>query len=167
MHQGFKKLFYSLSKSTNIIEKRRASHERLHKQLRVIKASSNLVRKKDLKKEIEKLEKHLVEFLAHKTTARRKKDTISKKEVELNAKIRLVNELLANLGKKVDETKFKRDLEKKQKAKQLLNDLEDRLYDLEAKYYEIKENPKHSEKVLLAIENKISMLKEKIRELKK
>jgi len=159
MHPGLAKLFFSLSRATKVVEKKREAHTRVHTHIKKLKTRRS-VKGADLAK----LEKHIIAALSHKLPRAR---TVQRKEKELDRKIHMINELLSHLGKKVDEVKFKQQLEKKKKSIELLSETEDKLYGLEARYYVLKEDPSRSEKLLKRIETKISELKEKIRDLKK
>jgi len=174
MHSGLKRLFYNLSVASKKVEDRKRSREKLHGYLRKIKIISARSSKQSvIHDELAKLERHLSQTLDKKLhlresqskSDREKLERFHKKEQELNEKITRVNEILAKVGKKVNEEKFKKELGKAEKPS-MVDKLEGKLYALEARYHKLEENPEQSEEGLLKIKETISKLKEKIREAK-
>lgn len=175
MHPGLQSLFRNLSVASKRVEERRLARDKLYQFLKTMKKASKssvFLKRGELQKEMDKLEEHISHIIDRKLIARRegltkeKTKKIKNKEELLDRKIKRVNQILSKLGKKVNERKFSKQLEKETKVSEPAIDVEEMLYRLEIKYYEIKENPKHSPEALKRIEDKISELKEKIRELK-
>ncbi len=170
--RGVRRLFYNLSLASKKVEARRLVKERLQEQLQKIKiVSRRYPRKTVLAAQITKLEKHISEAMGkkaeHEKIAQSQKErealkTLHQKEKQLNEKIAKLNDLLAQVGKKVNEKKLLQQLEEPS----LLEELEHKLYALEAKYHLLKEDPRYSEEALASVSEKISLLKERIRELR-
>ena len=172
MHPGLRKLFYSLTVGARNVQERQTEREQLHTRLKKIKHVLPTTKKSDMKKEIEKLEKHLNSILDKKlhlkeSRSKKVKDQLKKlknKEKELDGKIKTLNGLLSKVGKKVNSEKFKKELNTSKETP--LDKLEHVLYALEQKYNELKEHPGRSPEVLKRVKSKITELKEKIRNLK-
>jgi len=175
MHPGLRKLFYNLSTSSRIVENRMNQRHSLQQQLKKVKiVSYKLPQGKKISSEIEKLEKSLSEVLDRKSgfsghlEKKKKKEmmkNLKSKEDELNDKLLKLNDLLAKVGKKVDEHLLLEQLSE-EKQPSMVEQLEDKLYSLESRYHQMKEDSKYPESLLDNISNKISELKEKIRTLK-
>src|SRR5690349_11893841 len=113
MHPGLRKLFYNLSTSSRIVENRMNQRHSLQQQLKKVKiVSYKLPKGKKISSEIEKLEKSLSEVLSRKSgfsghlESQKEKEmlkNLKSKEDELNDKLSKLNDLLAKVGKKVDE----------------------------------------------------------------
>ncbi len=174
MHPGMKKLFYNLSLAAKKVNEQQISRDKLRgylQKIRIVAAQSP--KKSVISAELEKLEKHISIMLDKKLGVSRisKKEyeshaQLKKKEEELDLKIQKLNELLEKVGKKVNEESLKEQLNEEIKPS-LVEEMEDKLYALEAKYYELKDNPSYPESLLERIKERISASKEKLRELKK
>lgn len=171
--QGLRKLFVNLSIASKKVSERKEQREKLQGYLKKIKiVSAQSVKKSVISSEIEKLERHISQMLDKKLKHSKNSKAeiehikeLKRKEKELNEKIKKLNVLLAKVGKKVDEEQVKEQLSEPEKPS-LIEVLEEKLYLLESKYEEVKQNRTYPEEALLKIEEKISDLKEKIRELK-
>lgn len=173
IHPGLKKYFSNLSRAAKSVETRKEGREKLRGYLRKIKiVSSQTAKKSVISSEIQKLEKHIEELLNKKLgisakEGKKSSKILQEKEELLDAKIAKMNELLSKLGKKVDENEFKQQLlNEEDQPKSVVEELEEKLYALETKYYELRDNPNIRNELLINIQEKISALKEKIRELK-
>ncbi len=169
--RGLKKLFYNVSIASRKIEERRAERDKLRGYLRKIKiVASKSAKKSVIHDEVARLESHISDMLDKKLVYVRAGanaealDKVKQKESELNDKIEKLNELLAKVGKKVDEGTLLKQLE--EEKPDLVDELEEKLYSLEAKYNEMIESPNYPKEALDKVKDKISMLKEKVRELK-
>jgi chromosome segregation ATPase len=168
------KYFSTLSRASKIVQERKEGREKLRGYLKKIKiVSSQTAKKSVISAEIERLEKHIAEMLDKrmgKVNIKKEKEIMHElkhKEKEVDEKIHKLNELLARIGKKVDEEKFKEELtEEEPDNSAIIEELENKLYALESKYLEVKDNKKISQDLLDTIKYKISLLKEKLRELK-
>ena len=175
LHPGLRKYFYSLSLATKKIENNKLAREQLRGHLRKIRlVASQSPKKSVISSELAKLEQNLSELIEQKlrhprSTLEEKKGLVKlkEKEFELNQKIEKMNELLAKLGKKVDESEIKKQLDEEIHVKpSLLEELEEKLYSLESRYYDLENNEKYSEEDLAKLKNKIQDLKDKIWDLK-
>lgn len=175
MHPGLRKLFYNLSTSSRIVENRMQQRHSLQAQLKKVKfVSHNLPKGKRISSEIEKLEKSLSDVLDRKSEfskhleSQKEKEmmkSLKSKEDELNDKLSKLNDLLAKVGKKVNEHVLLEQLSE-EKQPSIVEQLEDKLYSLESRYHQMKEDPKYPEELLDSISSKISQLKERIRNAK-
>jgi chromosome segregation ATPase len=174
MHQGLKKLFVNLSLATKKAEERKERREKLQGYLRKIKiVAAQSPKRSVISSELKKLESHIAEMLHKKikidTSSKERQPELSKlkeKEQLLDSKIAKLNELLSKVGKKISEDKLKKQLEQELKSKSVIEEIEDKIYSLESKYYDLKKDPEHSEELLNRIQERISALKEKIREIR-
>jgi len=174
-HPGLNKFFYNLSVAARRVEERKLSHEELRGHLRKIKiVASQSPKKSVISAELSRIEKNLSDLITKRIsypkrpTIEEKKEvrSLQEKEEELDKKIEKVNVLLSKLGKKVDEEQFKKQLEEEldnNSKKSPEEELEEKLYELESKYYDMADNQKYPKETLDAIKDKISNLKEKIR----
>ncbi len=174
LHPGLKKLFSSLSIASKRVAQRREAEEKLRSYLRKIKiVSSQSSKKSVMTSELQHLEKHISDMLdtklslvnLHGHEKQHELTRLKEKEQELDEKIVKLNELLAQVGKKVNEKKLLEQLEEKQSSP-MIDELEEKLYSLETRYHVMKDDPKYPEALLNNVREKISALKEKIRELK-
>ena len=171
-HPGLPLLLRNLSLASHKVQERKLHREKLHGYLRKIKiVSSQSAKKSVISQELQLLEKHIAQMLKKKIPAGPSKkeekllEVVRGREQELDMKIKKVNVLLSQLGKKVNEESFKKELSQPEEQS-VVEQLEEKLYALEQKYYDIQENPNVSAEALASINVKISMLKEKIREIK-
>jgi len=167
-HPGLQKLFYNLSLASKKVEERHRSHEKLSGYLQKIKiVASRSPKKSVIHSEVVQLEKHISEMLSKKMHIPKGPDNASElmklkqKEAQLDGKIAQMNVLLSQVGKKISEKKLKEQLGKRDE----LEELEEKLYSLESKYHELEETDVPAS-LLENVRDKISLLKEKIRELK-
>ncbi len=172
MQRGLRKLFSNLSIAARKADDRKIAREKLHGYLRKIKiVSSRSSKQSVIHEEIKKLEKHLAKLLDQKLSMRfpatdeevKTLKNVHAKEEELTEKIKKLNELLAHLGKKVNEKQFVKELGPERNPTEI-EKFEDKLYALEAKYHEVED--KYPAESLAKLKDKISNLKEKIREIK-
>jgi len=170
-HPGLQKYFSTLSRATKVVQERRAGKEKLRGYLNKIKiVSAQTAKKSVISSEIQQLEKHIEQMLDKKLAKAdiSKQKEINKqlkdKEDELNSKISKLNELLAKVGKKVEENEFKEELGEEKVDS--VSELESKLYVLETKYLSLKENKQVPDYMIKNLSEKISLLKEKIREIK-
>lgn len=172
MHPGLQKYFSNLSRAAKVVGARQEGKEKLRSYINKIKiVSSQTAKKSVISSEIQKLEKHLEEMLNKKLGISKNEkissSALKEKEEILDAKIAKMNELLAKVGKKVDEQEFKEQLmTEEEQPKPVVEELEDKLYTLESKYFNLREDPLINNDLLVNIQDKIAALKEKIRELK-
>lgn len=163
MSRGLQKLFTNLSIAARKVEDRQLAREKLQGYLQKIKIVAEKSSRKSAKEDVVKLEKHVSEMLSKKVQLKSEESKkIKEKEHEMDEKISKLNELLAQVGKKVNKEKLLKQLE----SSSPLEELENKLYDLESKYYELHDNPECPPDLLENIREKITTLKEKIRELK-
>ncbi|HME87453.1 MAG TPA: hypothetical protein VKE88_03510 [Candidatus Nanoarchaeia archaeon] len=170
-HPGLPKMLRHLSLASQKVEERKLHREKLRGYLHKIKiVSAQSAKKSVISQELQKMEQHIAQMLKKKIKyepSEKEKhllDVVKNREKELDMKIKKVNELLSKLGKKVNEEQFKQELSQPEKS--LTEELEEKLYLLEQKYYDVQDNPNISEEALLMVKVKISELKEKIREVK-
>jgi chromosome segregation ATPase len=172
--RGLRKLFLNLSLASKAVAARHTRREELQGYLRKIKiVASRSAKKSVIHDEIAKLENHLSELLDRKlhiakSTSKKEGELVHRvkeREQELHEKIAKLNELLAQVGKKVNEKKLLTQLDEPEPVSRL-EELEHKLYELESKYYSMQDNPDYPERILANIRERISALKEKIRELK-
>lgn len=166
MSRGLQKLFTNLSIAARKVEDRKLAREKLRGYLQKVRIVAEKSSKKSASEDVVKLEKHVSEMLSKKVQLVPKEEESKKlkqKENELDEKIAKLNELLAQVGKKISKEKLLKQLEEPSE----IEELENKLYSLESKYQEIKDNPEYPPETLNRISEKISLLKERIRELKK
>ena len=172
MHPGLKKFFINLSVASRKVEQRVKGREKLRSHIRKIKIVSERTAKKSvIHEEIKQLEKHLEQVLDKRLGANgqdiaKEHERLKEKEEEMDAKISKLNELLAKVGKKIDEGELKEQLDEETDNSSLIEQLEDKLYSLESRYHEMEIHPDSPKEVLDKVKDKISDLKERIRELK-
>lgn len=171
MHKGLKRYFYYLSQAAQKVEERKHAKLQVHEHMQKIKTIAP--RQWKMTAELTKLENHLAQVLEKKLqlkegTSHKEKVALERlhaKEKELDTKVKSLNELLAKLGKKVDESKLKEQLGTHTKESSQLEQLEEKLYMLERKHAELRDKG-YSESDLRTVSDKISMLKAKIREMR-
>ena len=173
VHPGLKKFFINLSVASRKVEQRIKGREKLRSHIRKIRIISERTAKKSvIHEEIKQLEKHLEGILnkrlklVKEPQLEEKYERVKQKEVELNSKISKLNELLAKVGKKIDEGTLREQLGEETDQRSLIEQLEDKLYSLESRYHEMEEHPDSPKELLDKVKDKISDLKERIRELK-
>ncbi|MEK6886969.1 MAG: hypothetical protein AABW88_03985 [Nanoarchaeota archaeon] len=176
LHPGLRKYFYSLSSASKRVQDKKLAREQLRGHLRKIKiVSSQSPKKSVISSELAKLEQNLSEIIEKKMqfpkkTSLDEKRTLvrlKEKESELNQKIEKMNELLFKLGKKVNEEEVKKQLDDEIHDKPtLLEALEEKLYVLESKYFDLENTQKYSEDELSNLKSKIRELKDKLWALK-
>ncbi len=176
LHPGLRRLFSNLSIASRKVEERKFERERLRGYLRKIRIVAEKSPKKSvIHEEIKNLEKHFDEVLDKKLRhvrpgvskeEREEVERLKHKEKDLSEKIARLNDILGKLGKKVDEKKLLQQLDEQKERPSLIDELEEKLYTLESKYYEVENDPKYPREILDKIKGKISSLKEKIRYLK-
>jgi DNA repair exonuclease SbcCD ATPase subunit len=169
LHPGLKKFFINLSVASRKVEQRIQGREKLRSHIRKIRIISERTAKKSvIHEEIKQLEKHLEGVLDKRLgkPSGESLERVKQKEIELNSKIAKLNELLSKVGKKIDEGALKEQLEEETDQSSLIEQLEDKLYSLESRYNEMEKHPDSPKELLNKVKDKISDLKERIRELK-
>ena len=173
LHPGLKKFFINLSVASRKVDQRIKGREKLRGHIRKIRIISERTAKKSvIHEEIKQLEKHLGSILDKKLRAVKEpgvveeRERLKQKELELNSKVSKLNELLAKVGKKIDEGTLIEQLGEETDQGSVIEQLEDKLYSLESRYKDMEEHPDSPKEVLDKVKEKISDLKGRIRDLK-
>jgi hypothetical protein len=169
MHRGLRKLFYNLAIASKKVEDRDVKRELLYSQLRKVKRASI---NKPMSRDVERLEQQISELFEKKISLAKQHDPeeklmfqkLKQREKEIDEKISKMNEILAKVGKKVDEGEFKSHIMNKSKRK--IDEFEDKLYSLEIMYLKVKEDDSVPVEKIDELRERISALKEKIKEIK-